>query len=45
MEQNRKPRNKPTTILMMIKIKEYPMEEKTASSTIGAGKTRQEHVK
>ena len=49
MEQDRKPRNKPTHALMvtlsLIKEARIYNGEKIASSISGAGKTRQLHVK
>ena len=44
MEQNREPRNKQTiiwSINLQKRRQEYAMEEETASSISGAGKTRQ----
>ena len=46
MEQDRKPRNKPTHMVTLSLIKETRIYngEKTASSISGAGKTGQLHV-
>ena len=47
MEQDRKPRDKPTHMVTFCLIKEARLYngEKTASSISGAGKTGQVHVK
>ena len=48
MEQNKKPRNGPTTIWssnLGQSRKEYPMEKKTVSSTNGIEKTGQQRAK
>ena len=47
MEQDRKPRDKPTHMVTLSLIKEATVYngEKTASSISGAGKTGQLHVK
>lgn len=48
VEQNRKPRNEPTSISSINleqSRKEYPMEKKTVSSTNDIGKTGQQHAK
>ena len=47
MEQDRKPRDKPTHMVTLSLIKEASIYsgEKTASSISGAGKTGQVHVK
>ena len=48
MEQNREPRNKPTiiwSINLQKRRQEYAMEEETASSMSGVGKTRESLAK